>query len=87
MWSKIYNHVAFKPDFEGDPYKDAPYLTVGTGEDAVILFYDGSTLRDYAGNEFDPLLPEHQAMGQTFASADYFTLSQGGLTVTFYRVE
>ena len=86
MWSKIYNHFAFKPDFEGDPYKDAPYLTVGTGEDAVILFYDGSKLCDCAGNQFGTL-PEHQAMGEAFAAADYFTLSQGGLTVTFYRVE
>ena len=78
LWSQVLAHPAFA--------QGAAFLTVGTGADALILYSDGEKLYDYAGNEFGTL-PEHQAMGYTFATADYFALSQGGLTVVFARAE
>ncbi len=78
LWSKVLAHPAFATD--------AAFITVGTDADAVILYSDGIKLYDYAGNEFGTR-PEHQTMGEAFAAADYFTLSQGGLTVTFARAE
>lgn len=78
LWSKILAH----PDFA----QGAAFLTVGTGADAVILYSDGKKLYDFDGNEFGTR-QEHKAMGDALATADYLTLSQGGLTVTFTRAE
>ena len=80
LWSKILNHSAFA--------NGAAFITVGSGEDAVVLYTDGNAFYDLDGTAFNPQgNMTHAAMYQKLAAANYFTLSQGGLTITFARAE
>ncbi len=80
LWSKILAHPAFA--------QGAPFITVGSGADAVVLYTDGNAFYDLSGTAFNPQEnTTHAAMYQAFTTANYFTLSQGGLTVTFARAE
>lgn len=80
LWSQIYNHPAYKAG--------AAFITVGTGADAVVLYHDGNNLCDAFGNVFNPQASmEHYTMYQKLVGANYFTLSQAGLSVVFGRAE
>lgn len=80
LWSQILAHPAFA--------NGAAFITVGADADAVVLYTDGNAFYDLTGATFNPQGNlTHAAMYQKLAAADYFTLSQGGLSITFARSE
>jgi len=75
LWQIIYNHPALA--------SAAPFLTVYDEAGAPhTVFFNGTTFCDLLGNELGTDA-SHAALFAAFRSADYITLTQGGLSVTF----
>ncbi|MBE6656009.1 MAG: hypothetical protein E7609_03940 [Ruminococcaceae bacterium] len=80
LWQSICGHPKFA--------QGAGFITVGTDSDAVVLYTDGNGFYAHDGTAFNPQgSMAHYEMYQKLVAADYFTLSQGGLSVTFGRIE
>lgn len=80
LWSTIVNHPAYTAN--------APFLSVVDGEgNTHVLFWNGTNLCDLYGNTFAPNPTDatnpHNAIYMAFVSAEYITLSMGGISVVF----
>ncbi len=75
-WYSILTHQAFGAG--------APFLSVvdSNGNNQYIYVDNAGNVYDKNGVSFGTL-PEHQAIAAAFMSAEYITLSQGGLSVVF----
>ncbi|MBQ7344300.1 MAG: bacterial Ig-like domain-containing protein [Clostridia bacterium] len=74
-WGIIYNHPAFAAN--------APFITVfGADGTPYTLYFNGTIFCDIMGNVIGNDA-SHQAIIAAFATAEYVTLSQGGLSVVF----
>ena len=81
LWYSILTHPSFA--------NAAPFLSVVDATGAThVLWTDGAALYDLAGNVFNPAgSMEHYAIYQAFLTAEYITLSQGGISIVleFYH--
>ncbi len=79
LWQGIYGHPAFSAS--------APFLTVVDAEgNNHVIFFNGTTFCDAMGNALGTDA-SHGALVAAFASAEYITLSQGGMTIVFEAVK